>query len=82
MDTSVVYPMFMGEVTFNADDRTIERAREVALSEGKTLEGVLYDWLISYAWSKVSGEEIEALFQSLKHVNAGRKFTRHEMNER
>jgi hypothetical protein len=31
---------------------------------------------------RVSREQIEALYDRLKYVNAGRKFTREEMNER
>jgi hypothetical protein len=72
----------MRTIGFRADNSTIERAREVARSEGKTLEAAFTDWLISYASRHVTREEIEALFGSLKHVKAGRKFTRDEMNER
>lgn len=76
-----MYPVFMGEITFSADDAIIERARGVARSEGRTLQAAFYDWLISYAYRNVTRDEIEALLQSLKHVRAGRKFTRDEMNE-
>jgi len=79
----------MRNVTFSADESIIERACEVARSEGKELETAFREWLDSYASRFVAdevrrptAEEIDALFRSLKHVNAGRKFSRDEMNER
>ena len=33
---TLMYPVFMGEITFSADDAIIERARGVARSEGRT----------------------------------------------
>lgn len=79
----------MQEVTFSADDSLIERAREVARSEGKTLEAAFQEWLGSYAsrWTPEASpdairEEMRGLFRDLKYVRAGRKFSRDEMNER
>ncbi len=79
----------MRDVTFGADESAIERACKVARSEGKTLETAFREWLDSYAYGFVAdqvrrptAEEIHALFRSIKHVDAGRKFTRDEMNER
>ena len=79
----------MRDITFSADESAIERAREVARSQAKTLEDVFREWLDSYGYKIVAvevqrptAEEIDALFRSLKHVNAGRKFTRDDMNER
>jgi hypothetical protein len=39
------------------------------------------EWLDWYASRNVTREEIEALYRSLKHVDAGRKFSRDGMNE-
>jgi hypothetical protein len=72
----------MRDITFSVDESVLERAREVARSENKTLDDAFRDWLIWYASRKVTLTEIEALYESLKHVQAGRKFTRDEMNER
>ena len=78
----------MREVTFSADGSAVERACEGARCEGKTLETAFREWLDSYAsripeyYPAATKEEIQALFRSLKYVNAGRKFTRDEMNER
>ena len=72
----------MRKITFRAEQSTIEKAREVATLEGKTLEDAFREWLHWYSSCNVSEEEIEGLYRSLKHVHAGRKFTRDEMNER
>jgi len=72
----------MKNITFSADEGKIEMAREVARSEHKTLNDAFRDWLDWYGARNVRAARIEALFDKLKHVNAGRKFTRDEMNER
>jgi hypothetical protein len=76
-------------VTFSADESVIEQARRVARSENRTLDDAFREWLDSYA-SRITAvasrrqtlENVEALFRRLKYVDAGRKFTRDEMNER
>lgn len=77
-----MYTTFVRNITFSADEAAIDRAREVARSEHKTLNDVFREWLEWYASRTVTRQEIEALFEKLKYVNAGRKFTREEMNER
>jgi len=72
----------MKNITFSADNKKIELAREVARSENKTLNDAFRDWLDWYSSRTVTAARIEALFKKLEHVNAGRKFTRDEMNER
>jgi hypothetical protein len=72
----------MKNITFSADEIKIELAREVARSEHKTLNDAFRGWLDWYASRRVSRAEIEVLFERLKYADAGRKFTRDEMNER
>jgi predicted transcriptional regulator len=72
----------MKNITFSADENKIELAREVARSEQRTLNDAFRDWLDWYASRRVSRAEIEALFEKLNYADAGRKFTRDEMNER
>ncbi len=72
----------MKNITFSADENKIQLAREVARIEHKTLNDAFRYWLDWYASRRVSRAEIEALFERLKYVDAGRKFTREEMNER
>lgn len=74
--------LFVSKIIFRAGQSTIERAREVARSEGKTLEDAFREWLDWYASRNVTKAEIDALYRSLKYVDAGRNFTRDEMNER
>jgi hypothetical protein len=46
------------------------------------LNDAFRDWLDWYGSRKVTRAEIGALFEKLKYADAGRKFTRDEMNER
>ena len=69
-------------ITFNADQDDIELAREEALSQNTTLHELFRDWLKGLAGRKRREQEYRALMDELRHVNAGRKFTREEMNER
>lgn len=77
-----MYTAFVRNITLSADESAIERAREVARSENKTLNDAFREWLDWYASRSSTREEIRALFEKLKYADAGRKFTRDEMNER
>jgi len=74
----------MKNITFSADDEKIERAREIARSRHTTLNEEFRDWLDVYGngGSPSKAEEFRALMKRLRYVDAGRKFTREEMNER
>jgi predicted transcriptional regulator len=72
----------MKNITLSADDKKIELAREVAREENRTLNDAFREWLDWYGSRRVTRQQIEALFERLKYVDAGRKFTREEMNER
>ncbi len=72
----------MKNITFSADEAKIEQAREVARSEHRTLNDAFREWLEQYSSRRPTREEIKALFDRLKYVDAGRKLTRDEMNER
>ncbi len=72
----------MKNITFSADETAIERAREVARSEHRALNDAFREWLVQYGSRRVSVAEVNELYHRLRHVNAGRKFTRDEMNER
>jgi len=80
--TDIVNTIAVRNITFSADEDAIERAREVARGEHKTLNDAFREWLQWYASRTVKRREIEALFERLKYADAGRKFTRDEMNER
>jgi hypothetical protein len=77
-----VYTVIVRNITFSADERKIDRAREVARTEHKTLNDAFREWLDWYSSRTVTRAQLEELFERLKYADAGRKFTRDEMNER
>jgi hypothetical protein len=78
----IVYTIFVRNITLTAEPAAIERGREVARDENRTLNEAFREWLDWYGSRRVTREQIQALYERLKYVNAGRKFTREEMNER
>ncbi len=72
----------MKNITLSADDDLIEQARRVARSQHKTLNSVFREWLLNFTAQSGNGQEVDALMRRLRHVNAGRHFSRDEMNER
>jgi hypothetical protein len=72
----------MKNVTLSADEDLIEQARLVARSQQKTLNAAFREWLVQFTARSGSRREVDALMKRLRHVNAGRHFTRDEMNER
>lgn len=78
-----MYTIFVRQnITFRADKSDIELAREEARSQNTTLHELFCDWLSAIAGRKRREQEYRALMDELRHVNAGRKFAREEMNER
>jgi len=72
----------MKNVTLSADENLIEQARLIARSRHKTLNAIFREWLEQLTSRNGSAQEFEALMRRLKHVKAGRHFSRDEMNER
>jgi hypothetical protein len=72
----------MKNVTLSADEHLIEQARRTARAQRKTLNQAFREWLESYTQSDRAVDEYESLMKRLNYVQAGRKFTREEMNER
>lgn len=77
-----MYTVFVRNITLSADETAIERGRETAREENRTLNDAFREWLEWYGSRRISRGELEALFDRLNYVNPGRKFTRDEMNER
>jgi hypothetical protein len=69
-------------ITLSADDHLIDRAREVAREQHKTLNEMFREWLAQVSGSYAAAGECRELMNSLSYVNAGRHFSRDEMNER
>jgi hypothetical protein len=72
----------MKNLTLGADADLIEQARLVARAQHKTLNAAFREWLQQYAGRSGSAQEVDSLMERLKHVRAGRHFTRAEMNDR
>jgi hypothetical protein len=70
------------KITFSADEDLIERARQVAKAEHKTLNVAFREWLAGYAARKANVQRYHALMERLKRINPGGPYTREEMNER
>ena len=69
-------------VTFSADEELIRRARQRARQQHTTLNAEFRRWLEKYAYGVRRAEDFDALMEALTHVQAGRKFSREEMNAR
>jgi hypothetical protein len=69
-------------ITLSADAHLIEKARQVAKSEHKTLNAAFREWLESYTSRQGDVQAHLALMERLKHIDIGGPYTRDEMNER
>jgi predicted transcriptional regulator len=72
----------MKNITLSADEDLIEQARQVARSQRRTLNAAFREWLLQFTAQAGNGQEVDALMRRLRHVNAGRRFSRDEMNDR
>lgn len=68
----------MKRITFRAEEHLIEEARRVAESQNTTLTGAFREWLKAFASEASSTREFDNLMTQLRHVRAGRRFTRDE----
>lgn len=69
-------------MTFSADERVIDMAREKAREEKRSLNDAFREWLERYARASDPGRKYRELMKKLSYVEPGRKFSREEMNER
>ena len=72
----------MKNITLSAEESLIEQARLVAKSRHMTLNAAFREWLVQFTRQSGGAQDFAALMKRLKHVKAGRRFTRDEMNER
>jgi predicted transcriptional regulator len=72
----------MKRITLRADPELIERAREVARARHATLNQLFRDWLVTLIEQQDRDRRVSELEVRLGYANAGRRFTREEMNER
>lgn len=71
-------------ITLSADELLIARARDKAATAQTTLNVEFRNWLAAYAGAQndAAVERLREVMKQLAHVDAGRRFTRAEMNER
>jgi hypothetical protein len=72
----------MKRITLNAEEHLIEQARLIARSQHKTLNEVFREWLREFTAGATQGQKFDALMKCLRHVKAGRRFERDQMNQR
>ena len=83
MYTNIVHTTLMlKNITLSADEALIREARRQATLQNTTLNALFREWLEQYLRRQDAVAQYDELMQRLSHVNAGRKFTREEMNER
>ena len=69
-------------ITLSAEESLIQRARKRAARKNTTLNDEFRRWLAQYVEEPIGATDFFELMARLEHVEAGRKFTRDEMNER
>jgi hypothetical protein len=69
-------------ITLSADSALLQQARRRADTENTTLNDLFRHWLEHYVVQPAAADHYAALMTRLEHVQAGRKFSREEMNER
>ena len=82
---TVVYTNFVRNITLSAPNLLIDQARDKARAQGVTLNDEFRKWLVSYVLAtdgQSAVNRFRSVMQALPDANAGRTFTRDEMNER
>lgn len=82
MHTSFVYTGYVKNVTLSADDRLLERAREVARGRSTTLNQLFREWLAELTAEKARPHRYDDLMRRLGHARSGGRFSRDELNAR
>lgn len=77
----------MRNITFSADERLIEIAREKAKARNTTLNAEFCKWIQQYANAEIECQQrLKAYHDLMRELSAvstgGRKFSREEMQER
>jgi elongation factor P--beta-lysine ligase len=72
----------MKNTTLSADEDLIAPARLIACEQRSTLNEVFREWLAQFPQSAGVAQGFDALMKRLPHVDAGRHFSRDELNER
>ena len=83
MRTTLVYTIFVKNITLSADENLIEQARKAAADQHTTLNAAFREWLEQYSGRARWLQEYDALMErTKKYMKVDRKYTRDELNER
>jgi hypothetical protein len=69
-------------ITLSAEEVLIERARQRAEARKTTLNAEFRRWLAQYSDYPQTEEELAVIMDQLSYAQAGKSFTRDELNER
>lgn len=69
-------------ITLSADANLIKLAREKASSKHETLNSAFRKWLLDYTRNEIKSLIYVRIMKDLDYVDAGKHFTRDELNER
>jgi hypothetical protein len=72
----------MKNITLSAEEKLIDKARKKAKQEHTTLNAKFRQWLERYTTDENAVQEFDQLMQKLSYAEAGKIFTRDELNER
>jgi thiaminase len=74
----------MEKITFSADKNLIQRARQRAASENRSLDDLFQEWLALYASQTQLNAvaKYQDLMEQLSHIQASDTQSRDEMNQR
>ena len=69
-------------ITLSAEENLIEKARRKARKEDTTLNNEFRRWLQHYIEEGLNEQSYKVVMSRLSYADAGRKFSRQELNER
>jgi predicted transcriptional regulator len=72
----------MKNIMLSADEDLIHRARLIARAQHRTLNAAFREWLAQFTASARDVQGFDALMKRMKHVDAGKHFSRDELNKR
>ena len=72
----------ISNITLSADDKLIEQARKRAANEHRSLNDAFREWMAQWTGYVEPVARFEELMSRLDYIDAGRRFSRDEMNAR
>ena len=69
-------------ITLSAKENLIKKARKKAVKENSSLNREFRKWLENYTYGEGNSQDIKSFLKKTDYVDAGRKFSREELNER